>query len=77
MDNNIKRTRECIQSDDKKYSVLDNMAAKLMVSAHRTREKTGAKLLATSPSTAYDFMTKNEEGKKRQLSEPNNGGRNG
>jgi len=48
--------------DDKKYSVLDNMAAKLMVSAHRTREKTGVKLFANSSSTAYDFMTKNEEG---------------
>jgi len=48
--------------DDKKYAVLDNMAEKLMNSAHRTREKTGVKLFANAFSTAYDFMTKNEEG---------------
>jgi phage major head subunit gpT-like protein len=48
--------------DDKKYGVLDNFASKLMTSAQRTREKTGVKLFSNSFSTAYDFMTKNEEG---------------
>jgi hypothetical protein len=48
--------------DDKKYAVLDNFAGKLMDSAMRTREKAGVKLFSNSFSTAYDFMTKNEEG---------------
>ena len=46
--------------DDKKYSVLDNRAAKLMRAAGRTREKHGARAFQNAFSTAYDYMTSEE-----------------
>jgi len=46
--------------DDKKYSVLDNRAAKLMRAAGRTREKHGVRAFANAFSTAYDYMTSEE-----------------
>jgi phage major head subunit gpT-like protein len=46
--------------DDKKYSVLDNRAAKLMRAAGRTKEKHGARAFQNAFSTAYDYMTSEE-----------------
>lgn len=46
--------------DDKQYSVLDNMAAKLVMSAHRTREKKGVRAFANAFSSAFDFQTSEE-----------------
>ena len=47
--------------DDKKYAVLDNRAAGLMESAHRTREKKGVRAFSNAFSTAFDYM-ESEEG---------------
>lgn len=47
--------------DDKRYSVLDDGVGQLMASAHRTREKQGVRPFAFGDSTAYDYMTENEE----------------
>lgn len=46
--------------DDKKYSVLDDRAGSLMESAQRTREKLGIRPFAYATSTAFDFMTSEE-----------------
>jgi hypothetical protein len=47
--------------DDKRYSVLDDGVGMLMESAQRTREKQGVRAFAYGDSTAYDYMTTNEE----------------
>ena len=46
--------------DDKKYGVLDNGAERLVESAHRKREKHGVRTFAYAFSTAFDFMTSEE-----------------
>jgi len=46
--------------DDKKYAVLENMAASLVESAHRVKEKLGVRAFANAFSSAYDFMTSEE-----------------
>jgi hypothetical protein len=46
--------------DDKKYSVLDGRAAKMVKAAHRSKEKQGVKLFANSTSIAFDFQTHEE-----------------
>jgi len=46
--------------DDKKYAVLDNRAASLMESAHRTREKKGVRPLAYAFSTGFDYQASEE-----------------
>jgi hypothetical protein len=46
--------------DDKQYAVLDNMAAGLVKSSHRVREKLGVRTFANAFSSAYDFMTSEE-----------------
>lgn len=47
--------------DDKKYGVLDRRSESLMESAHRTREKHGARAFTTAFSAAFDYQ-QNEEG---------------
>jgi hypothetical protein len=47
-------------TDDKKYGVLDDGSRKLTVAGQRTREKYGARLIANSFSSAFDFMTSEE-----------------
>lgn len=46
--------------DDKKYSVLDRRAEGLARSGHRVREKYGVRPFAYAFSTAFDFMTSEE-----------------
>jgi len=46
--------------DDKKYGVLDNMAAGLVESGHRVKEKLGVRAFANAFSSAFDFMTSEE-----------------
>lgn len=46
--------------DDKKYSVLENRAQKMMVAAQRTQEKQGVRVFAYSDSVAFDYMTSEE-----------------
>jgi len=46
--------------DDKKYGVLDNRAAMLARAMARTQEKSAARLFTQATSTAYDFMTSEE-----------------
>lgn len=46
--------------DDKKYAVLDNMAANLVTSAHRVKEKLGVRAFANAFSSAFDFMVSEE-----------------
>ena len=48
--------------DDKMYSVLDDGVGQLMASAHRTREKQAVRAFTNGDSTAYDYMSANEEG---------------
>jgi len=48
--------------DDKKYSVLDDMAGKFGESAARTKEKWFVRIFAYATSTAFDFMSQHEEG---------------
>lgn len=47
--------------DDKKYSVLNDMAGKLGTSAARTKEKWFVRIFAYIDSTAFDFMSQFEE----------------
>ena len=46
--------------DDKKYDVLNNTAESLMTSAHRTQSKIEVRPFANAFSTAFDFMTSEE-----------------
>lgn len=46
--------------DDKKYSVLEDGAGKLVFSAHRTREKLGVRAFAYAFSNAFDFEVSEE-----------------
>jgi len=46
--------------DDKQYSVLDNIAAGLMNSAHRVQEKRLVRIFANATSVAFDFLTSEE-----------------
>ncbi len=48
--------------EDNRYDVLENWAKKMMVAGVRTQEKAGADAFNNAFSTAYDFMTVNEEG---------------
>lgn len=46
--------------DDKKYAVMEDRAASLMASAHRTREKLAVRAFTNGDSAAFDFMTSEE-----------------
>jgi len=48
--------------EDNRYDVLDNFAAKLMKSAHRTQEKHAVGAFNDAFSATYTYMTTNEEG---------------
>jgi hypothetical protein len=46
--------------DDKRYSVLNSRATKLLESAYRVKEKQGVRLFGNSTSVAFDFQTHEE-----------------
>ena len=46
--------------DDKKYAVMENRSAGLMEAAQRKREKLGVRAWAYAFSSAFDFMTREE-----------------